>query len=186
MHASSYASMERFTRDYVEPLARRLQRPLRILEVGSRNVNGSYRPIFEGQEFTASYTGIDVAAGAGVDIVINSRNNWSVDFIFNSDQQLHQFDAIICGQVLEHDDRWWDTLKQIRKIAATGGLACVIAPGAGLIDGESSQHNPPDYYRFMPDAPKVWAELLNADLLESWWDESSPWCDCGGIFRMKG
>jgi hypothetical protein len=37
----------------------------RVLDIGSLDINGSVRPLFRG----GTYTGIDVAAGPGVDIV---------------------------------------------------------------------------------------------------------------------
>lgn len=168
MHESSYSSMERFYREYYLPKAKREKHAPAILEVGSRDVNGSYQPIFSGHD----YTGIDVVEGPGVDLVVDPWE-WSFDL---SDSK---FGTIICGQTLEHDSQWWLTLNEIRLVAAPNAIACIIAPGSG------DEHNPPDYYRFMPDAPDAWAEILQAELIESWWGEP-PWCDCGGIFQFKG
>ena len=160
--------MERFAREYAFPLSHSLQRPLCVLEVGSRDINGSYRPIFDDERVVAQYVGIDVTDGPGVNFVVEPHH-WSF--------KIGYFDVIICGQTLEHDPKFWLTLEQIRNSAKPGTLACIIAPGCG------PQHNPPDYYRFLPHAPKVWAELLGAELLESWWDEKSPHCDCRGNLK---
>ena len=166
MHATSYDSMEQFYYKYCAD-SRQL---LKILEVGSQNINGTYRPIFAGH----NYTGIDVVAGAGVDVVVKPWM-WGDRL-----KELHLFDVIISGQTLEHDAQWWRTLEQMRLAGSEGTLACIIAPGT------SPYHRAPDYYRFMPDAPVVWAELLNAELLESWWLEETPHSDCGGVFKFLG
>jgi len=61
----------------------------KVLEFGSRDLNGSVRPLF-GK--VAEYVGVDYQAGLGVDIVDDAAtfydNNW--------------YDVVVCTEVLEH------------------------------------------------------------------------------------
>jgi hypothetical protein len=56
-------------------LSERVNEPLRILDVGSQDVNGSYRQIFSEPRW--SYTGLDMTAGPNVDIVVRTRYVWT-------------------------------------------------------------------------------------------------------------
>ncbi|MBU0491488.1 MAG: hypothetical protein KKA73_04770 [Chloroflexi bacterium] len=53
MHIESYQEMARLVRTYLKP-----EQPLRILDVGSSDVNGSYRPLFQHPGWR--YEGADV------------------------------------------------------------------------------------------------------------------------------
>jgi hypothetical protein len=61
-----------------------------VLEIGSRDVNGSVRSLFTG----AKYLGLDVAPGPGVDIVIDAE-----------DYTGGGHDCVVCCEVLEHAPR---------------------------------------------------------------------------------
>jgi hypothetical protein len=58
MHDGAFEFVRRFSTD----------ESLTVIEIGSRDINGSVRPCFP----NASWIGIDVAAGPGVDIVIDA------------------------------------------------------------------------------------------------------------------
>jgi SAM-dependent methyltransferase len=64
--------------------------PNRILEVGSKNENGSVRDYFSG--YTA-YLGVDWRPGPGVDVVVEAKN-----MAFSE-----PFDTVISASMLEHD-----------------------------------------------------------------------------------
>jgi hypothetical protein len=53
--------------DFARAASKRLPRSIEVLEVGSRDVNGSVRLVFEPD--CKSYLGVDREAGAGVDRV---------------------------------------------------------------------------------------------------------------------
>ena len=44
----------------------------RIIDIGSYNVNGSFRPILESWK-PAEYVGVDIAEGPGVDVVCTAE-----------------------------------------------------------------------------------------------------------------
>jgi len=64
----------------------------RVLELGSRNINGSVRHLFAD---AATYVGVDPVDGPDVDIVGDGS---TIEVLFDS------FDVVVCTEVLEHVD----------------------------------------------------------------------------------
>lgn len=111
----------------------------RVLEIGSRNVNGSARSVL--QPHAWSWLGIDFTPGPDVDVVANARD-WLID------NPGAQFDAIVCLESYEHDRHWWETNNLAKNVLTPGGLHIVSTPTIGF-----PIHNyPGDYYRFTPQA----------------------------------
>jgi len=80
----------------------------RVFEVGSLDVNGSIRNLFE----NARYTGIDVIPGAGVDIVC----------VAHEFESKHKFDVVCSTSSLEHDMFWFLTLPKMMKLLDRSSL----------------------------------------------------------------
>lgn len=89
-------------------------RGVRVLEIGSYNVNGSARRHFEDTE----YVGCDVRPGHGVDIVADGCD---LDLPANS------FDVVLSTEVFEHCDRWRLILQNMIRMLRAGGLLLVTA-----------------------------------------------------------
>ena len=85
--------METMRKFVDEHLADRRGRRLRVLDVGSMDLNGSYRELFDDPQW--HYTGVDLEPGKGVDVVLGSPYAWGA---IPSDS----FDIVISGQALEH------------------------------------------------------------------------------------
>lgn len=110
MHRTSFETMTRFVETRL-----RDRIGLRVLDVGSYNVNGSYRDLFANHV----YVGADIRPGPNVDLVLPDPYRWELD---------EKYDVVISGQTLEHVE---DIGLLVREIAATlksGGLTCLIAP----------------------------------------------------------
>ena len=90
----------------------------RVLDVGSQNINGSYREIFF--PHVKEYIGCDIVAGAGVDVLVED-----MDHLPFKDGE---FDAVISGQTLEHAAHPWILVKEIARVTKSGGAVCLIAP----------------------------------------------------------
>lgn len=112
-----------------------LDGPLHILEVGSYNVNGSVRTLFD----QTNYLGVDIVEGPGVDRVVRQD---PFDSFWNG--VTDGFDLVVSTEMLEHDRRPWRTLMNMCDALKDGGLLLVTARGNGFGD-----HNPPDRFRFM-------------------------------------
>jgi hypothetical protein len=102
-----------------------------VLDVGSFNVNGTYREMCIARGM--KYTGLDVSTGPNVDVV-QSRRVWT---------EMPRFDLVISGQCLEHCLRPWEVVSQIAKVA---DRCILIAPFAWPVHG-----HPVDCFRFVPD-----------------------------------
>ena len=127
------ASLDR-CRDFINGHLNRHQM-LKIADVGAYDVNGTYRPLFDNPGWT--YTGIDVAKGPNVDIVVPSDGDWGLN---------EQFDVVISGQCLEHVAAPWRWIHQIAQLAKPGGLIWVTAPNTWPF-----HEHPIDAWRVWPD-----------------------------------
>lgn len=130
-----------------------MQPTLSILDVGSYNVNGTYKRFFNGVNFT--YTGLDIAAGPNVDIVAENPYNW--DMLPDE-----SYDVVISGQAFEHIEFFWITMTEIARVLKRGGLVCIIVPrGFGL------HRYPIDAYRFDADGIIALARYVNLEPLHA-------------------
>lgn len=120
-----------------------------VLDVGSLDINGCNRPLFE----DCLYTGLDLGEGKNVDVVGIGHEYDAPD---------GHFDTIISTECFEHDQHYPLTLKNIVRMLRVGGLflfTCATTgrqehgtrrslPGnAPLLQGEWA-----DYYRNLTEA----------------------------------
>ena len=94
----------------------RKDEPLLILDLGSLDVNGSYREHFAVGPWT--YRGLDAAAGKNVDIVLRDPYDWRK---IRSDSA----DVVISGQAFEHVEFFWLTMLEIARVLKPEGLVAV-------------------------------------------------------------
>ena len=60
---------------FVDNYASKIEGKIKVLDVGSFDVNGTYKPLFEENKY--EYFGLDMESGANVDIVLKNPYNWS-------------------------------------------------------------------------------------------------------------
>ena len=119
-----------------------------MLEIGSRNINGSVRPLFNG----AVYLGIDTTAGPGVDETADGAH-------FQPGLLL---DTVVCCEVLEHTESAADIIGNSLRILEPGGVlivTCAAPPRAphSAVDGGALQ--PGEYYQnIYPKQLQHWTE----------------------------
>jgi len=97
----------------------------RVLEVGSRFVNGSVRPLIERFCRPREYIGIDIEAGMYVDIVLPAER--LVDH-FGPES----FDAVISTEVLEHVFDWRLVVNNMKAVLRRGGYIYVTTRSKGF------------------------------------------------------
>jgi hypothetical protein len=102
-----------------------------VLEVGSYNVNGSVRGLVMAYN-PASYLGIDICEGPGVDEVHDVAQGLGGGY-----------DLVISTEMLEHAEHWQKSLASM--VEATKETLILTARGPGF-----PRHNPPDFWRFRP------------------------------------
>lgn len=147
MHKSAMLRMEWFVHNYMPD-----DRRIRVLDVGSFDVNGSYRGLFAGMDVT--YIGLDMSAGPNVDYVPKDPYAWD-------GLEDESFDFIISGNAFEHIEYPWLTICEIYKKLKNGGFACILAPNS------LAEHRyPVDCYRYFSDGFRALAKWGGFDVID--------------------
>lgn len=171
MHTSSYQHLERLVKTYLDPAC-----TLAVADLGSYDVNGSYRPLFDRPQWR--YTGVDLVAGPNVDCVLTSP--YRLPFGSGS------LDVFVSGQAFEHIEFFWLTWLEMARTLKPGGLIFLVAPSRG-----PEHRYPVDCWRFYPDGFAALAKYASIELLEcstDWAPDAAPdsasWGDTVGVFRQ--
>jgi len=172
MHKSSYQRMNRFIEVYLDP-----DQETTILDLGSMDVNGSYRNLFNNPKWT--YIGVDLDPGENVDCVIKDPYRWEEI----ADESI---DVVVSGQAFEHVEFFWLSFQELARKLKPGGLTCLIVPSRGF-----EHRYPVDCWRFYPDGMKALAAWAGLELVEAhtqwdregWDDDSDEWGDTVGLFH---
>lgn len=115
-----------------------------VLDVGSLDVNGSYRELIEGMGW--QYTGLDVRPGRNVDVV--SDDPFCFPFRTN------MFDVVISGSTMEHVTRPWLWVPELARVVRPGGLLAIVTHWS------FEEHRYPlDCYRYLPDGMRELFDL---------------------------
>lgn len=107
-----------------------------ILEVGSKNVNGTARTILPYK----SYWGVDIVEGDGVDELVNV---YSLRKRFG----IERFDVVVATELLEHVEDWADAVYQLVSVCKIGGYVYITTRSEGFPFHEY----PIDAWRFSYD-----------------------------------
>ena len=143
--------MTAFRRRYLDP---RATRPLVIVDLGSQDIRGSYRAIFDRPPWR--YVGVDIVPGKNVELVIRDPYNWR-------ELKSHSVDVLISGQTFEHTEFFWETAGEIERILKPNGLCCIIAPWTGPV-----HRYPLDCWRMNCDGMLAIARYAGLEVLEAW------------------
>jgi SAM-dependent methyltransferase len=147
MHIESFELMKYFVIKYLDR-----NKKLEILDIGSQDINGSYKSLFINTNW--NYRGLDMVEGFNVDIVSESAYDFGIH---------EKFDVIVSGNCLEHVKAPWLWIKEIEKVINKGGLICLITP---FSIGE--HRYPVDCWIILPDGYKyLLEEESNFTVLET-------------------
>lgn len=125
---------------------------IRILDVGSYDVNGNYRGLFNGID--ADYIGLDVEIGPNVDYVPDDPYKWD-------ELEDGSFDYVISGNAFEHIEYPWLTICEIYRKLKDGGFVCILAPNS------IHEHRYPiDCYRYFSDGFRALAKWGGFDVVD--------------------
>ena len=111
----------------------------RVLDIGSLDLNGNNRYLFENYK----YIGVDVGYGENVDVVCRGH-----EFIDNQ-----KFDIVISTECLEHDEFWEKTLQNMVRLTKPNGLMLLSCATTGRPEHGTTATSPADspftneYYR---------------------------------------
>lgn len=163
------AAMRRFVDQH---LSHRRGEPLRILDIGAMDLNGSYRTFFDDASWT--YTGADAEPGPGVDVVLAGPYDWA-------SLPSRSFDVVVSGQAFEHIQFPWVSILEVSRLLRPGGMTCLLVPSGGY-----EHRYPVDCWRYYPDgiaALASWADLEVIEAVTEWepraayTDDSALWQD---------
>ncbi len=169
MHDTSRLIGREFFRVYGRPWTR-------ILDVGSRDVNGTLRPFVPAG---CDYVGIDMEPGTGVDVVLDDP--YRFPFVSRS------FDLVVSTSCFEHDPMFWLTFVEMVRVLRADGTIYINVPSNGPYHAY-----PMDCWRFYPDAGPALVEWSTRcgeplALIESFLGPQSAdgWIDMCMIFRRR-
>lgn len=143
--------------------------PQMVVEFGSRNVNGSVRPLFPG----ALYVGVDVAPGSCVDVVADAA----------SYEPVVKPSCVVCCEVLEHAENAKQIVTNAVNILEPGGIIIVTCASDGraphsAVDGGPLREG--EYYRNVPpDELLRWLEEAGAERVQVTYNEA-----CGDAYAV--
>ncbi len=108
---------------------------LSVLDVGSLDVNGTYRPMVENRGWR--YTGLDICEGPNVDIVAQPY-----DYHLSNGS----FDVVISGSTMEHVPAIWRWVPELARVLRPGGHAALVTHWRYPL-----HRYPLDCWRILPD-----------------------------------
>jgi len=124
----------------------------RVLDVGAWSPVAKYRHVWEEGGWT--YVGLDFELRENVDVAL--EDPWLFPF---EDQS---FDAVISGQMMEHNEFFWLSFMEMARVLKMGGLMVHVAPSRGR------QHRlPQDCWRFYRDGMTALARWCGCEILEA-------------------
>jgi len=108
----------------------------KVLDVGSGDINGNNRFLFE----DCDYTGNDVVFAPNVTIVSKTK-----DLPFQNET----FDTIISTECFEHDSEYAQSFQKIYSMLKSGGLFCFTCASIGRPEHGTRRTTPADSYGTM-------------------------------------
>ncbi len=132
----------------------------RVLEVGSRDFNGTLRSVF-GFYGPSEYVGVDLVRGPGVDVICAAEE--LVQRFGNE-----SFDIVIATEVLEHIRDWRAAIANLKAVCRPEGRLLVTTRSRGFpVHGF-----PHDYWRYETDDFRT--IFADCDILDLEHDPSTP------------
>lgn len=137
MHDASFQQMARILKTWTGNIPH-------VLDVGSLDVNGTYRPI--ANYLGWRYTGLDMCAGPNVDIVSPDPYRFPVDD--------DAFDIVISGSTMEHVQAIWLWVPELVRVLRPGGMLAIITH-----TNYPYHRYPVDCWRILPDGARYLFDL---------------------------
>ncbi len=135
---------------FIENLKKEEINNKKVLEVGSKYVNGSVRPIIEKFLQPEKYVGIDIEQGKFVDEVLTAEK-----LIEHFGQQ--SFDVVISTEMLEHVKDWRIVIHNMKGVLKEGGYLYITTCSKGY-----PYHSYPyDFWRYeIDDMRNIFSDFI--------------------------
>lgn len=133
----------------------------RVLEVGSKYVNGSIRPFIETHMKPKEYVGVDIESGRFVDLVLPAEE---LVKYFGEES----FDIVIATELLEHVSNWRLVINNMKRVVKCGGYVYITTRSKGF----RLHSYPYDYWRYdINDIKGIFADF---DIVSVCRDREAP------------
>jgi SAM-dependent methyltransferase len=166
VHKSAYINIEKYIIKYLGHLE---NKNTSVLDIGSMNINGSCKSLFTDRGW--KYTGIDIEAGNGVDLVLKDPHKYPFED--------NIFDVAVSISCFEHDEMFWLSFKEIVRVLKNGGHFFLLAPH------KDGLHMKIDCWRFNPDGYRALCKWEPKAILLDAFIDNKPHRDCCGAFLIK-
>ena len=168
MHEASMRLMEAALERFVVEDA---DREVTVLDVGSYDLNGSYREMITKRGWW--YTGLDIQPGPNVDVYTENPYHYPI--------KTGQWDIVISGSVAYAVLDLVSWTKEIARVLRPGGLLVVITPSLAK---PATTASPADLWRMTDDALRLLFE--NTGILGDIQVEVSHHDVCASAIRLRG
>lgn len=101
----------------------------RVLEIGSLDINGSVRSMFD----NCRHTGVDLAPGPGVDVVASGH-----------EVEGEPWDVVCSCEMFEHNPLWAETWRRMVDLCRPGGLVFFSCATTGRPEHGTARTTPAD------------------------------------------
>ena len=135
---------------------------VKVIDCGSLNVNGSLKDMFSDSE----YKGVDIVAGDNVDEVCPIHKL----------KYKNEFDTVISGEMLEHDEYWKESLLKMFNMCKSKGIIAISCAGKGrkehgTIRSDGNEWGTGNYY--MNIEPRHIQEIYKENMfIETYYEEN--------------
>ena len=128
-------------------------RKVDVLDVGSLDINGNNRYLFENYK----YTGVDIGPGKNVDVVSKGHE-------YNPGKQ---FDVVISTECFEHDMYWEQTIANCIQLTKSGGIFLFTCATEGRPEHGTTRTTPQDSPFSHVQFNEYYKNLTQFDVAES-------------------
>lgn len=138
---------------FVKKLFPNMFKGVRVVDIGSLDINGSLRELFT----DPVYIGIDIGPGKNVDVVCKGHQ-------FRS---LIPFDTVVSANCLEHDMFYRETLRNMVDLIHSGGLMAFGCASTGFREHGTRRTTPNDAPLLSGEWGDYYKNLTESDVREA-------------------